>query len=104
MSGPPVPPELAELVGLLAELGQLLPSATTVFGWDQRREAEGRRMAILRSRLQILADELNSQVSKDYPEHAARWLTECCQRSAEAVRDELATPLGYEPKPAEVPA
>jgi hypothetical protein len=95
-----VPPELRELVGLLAELAELLPSAVTLAGWEQRHEVQSRRGAVLASRLQILADELNSEVSKKYPAHAAEWLAECCERSVNAVRAELAKPLGYEPKAA----
>ena len=91
-----VPPGLAELLGLMSELAELLPAATTSAGWNQRHDVQGDRQAVLRSRLQLLHDEL--EFCKKYPTRAREDLASYCQRAAEAIRAELAKPLGYEPK------
>jgi hypothetical protein len=95
---PAVPPELAELIGLLAKLTKVLPAPASRDGapfvrsedWEQRDETEDRRQMVLRS----CVISLNLAVA--YP-GVAPDLAELCARLSARVRDELATPLGYQP-------
>ena len=89
-----VPPELRELLGLLAQLAETPgPAQSTAENWEARRRAEGRRQAILASRLELLLDVLDVGEAGG----GADYLTRFCERSIKACRERLAEPLGYEP-------
>jgi hypothetical protein len=90
-----VPPELRELLTLLDDLAQPLPMPVRGSGgWDARHDREIWRTCMLRTRIDGLVDQLS--IGDRYPSVAAECLASYCQRSAEAIRAELAKPLGYE--------
>jgi hypothetical protein len=102
---PHVPRELAELISLMSALGQPLPlPANGPAGyapqgsWEAREERELCRESVLGFRLHVLADELER--GPQNPAVEAELLAQCCRRQAAAIREELAKPLGYEPRPA----
>ncbi len=89
-----VPPELRELLTLLRDLAQPLPMPVQGGNWETRHDREIWRDSLLRTRIDGLVDQLS--VGDRYPSVAAECLATYCQRSAEAIRAELARPLGYE--------
>ncbi len=89
-----VTPELRELLTLLNDLAQPLPMPVQGGNWEARRDREIWRTSMLRTRIDGLVDQLS--VGDRYPSVAAECLASYCQRSAEAIRAELAKPLGYE--------
>ena len=90
-----VPAELRELLGLLAELAEPLPSAADG-NWGRRREVQDRRDSKLRVTLGFLSTTL-AALDK-YPTVAEAALARDCCRWSEQVRERLAEPLGYEPQ------
>jgi hypothetical protein len=93
---PLVPPELRELLEVFAELAKLPPLPALQVGiHDAWRNAREDRAAVLRVRIRALADEL--RIADKYPS-GAQDLAEYCTRVTASVRQELAKPLGYEPK------
>lgn len=93
-----VPPELRELLDLLGELAEPLPDAKagSADGWTRRRDLEDSRSVLLRVKVSSLADQL--RICDKYPGVAAETLASHCRIAAEAVREHLAKPLGYEPE------
>jgi hypothetical protein len=90
-----VPPELRELLTLLSDLAQPLPCPVQGSGgWDARHDREIWHTCMLRTRIDGLVDQL--RVGDQYPSVAAECLASYCQRSAAAIRAELAKPLGYD--------
>jgi hypothetical protein len=89
------PPELRELIGLLAELTEMLPIPADG-NWKRHDEVQLGRQSLLTSRLQMLAREL-ADLGK-YPAAGEEMLIMFCERSARVIGAELAKPLGYEPK------
>jgi hypothetical protein len=92
MSGQ-VPPELRELLGLLAALSEMLPHPAD-HNWDRRREVENERHSLLASRLSMLDDQLATCAL--YPNVAGDLLSGFCQRSIKVIRAKLVEPLGYQ--------
>lgn len=89
------PPELRELLGLLAQLGKFLPLPADG-NWDRRADVQRGREILLCSRLDQL--EIQLQAGDKYPTVGGEMLAEHCMRSAEVIRAKLAEPLGYEPE------
>ncbi len=91
----PVPPELRELLTLMRDLAQPLPMPEKgTHGWDARHDREISRHSMLSVRLDSLIDQM--EIGDQYPSVAAECLSWYCTRTTEAIRRELAKPLGYE--------
>jgi hypothetical protein len=91
-----VPGPLRELLGLLAELAEPLPSAADG-NWGRRREVQDRRDSKLRVTVGVLSTTL-AALDK-YPAVAEEALARDCRRWIGQIRERLAEPLGYEPEP-----
>jgi hypothetical protein len=95
---PLVPPELRELLTLLADLAELLPMPANgqEGAWDRRSDLGIRRQSLLTVRLGALVDTF--AVCDQYPSVAAESLAVECARGIKRIRECLAEPLGYEPE------
>ena len=100
---PLVPAELRELLTLMRDIAEPLPlpalgpdGLSAAGAWDRRRELEISRDSLVRSRLGSLVSQL--AIDDDYPSVAAECLASYCQHSSEAIRQQIAEPLGYDPR------
>jgi hypothetical protein len=101
---PLVPAELRELLGLMRDLTERLPTPAkdsdglaAAGEWDQRRDLADTRKV----RLAVVLEELVGQLemADEYPSVGGEYLARYCQRAADRLRGYLAEPLGYEPAP-----
>lgn len=98
-----VPPELVELLDVLARLGKHVPipaMESGSAGWERRREVEDRRRSTVHTHLDNLAVTIKTW--NDAPDLMREPLAKLCREWAEQARARLAEPLGYEPAPAKV--
>jgi hypothetical protein len=87
---------LPELLDVLAEFAQPLPSPASYADYPRKVDLDATRHIILQTRLISLADQL--AVGDQYPNVAAECLAAYCHRATASVRKHLAQPLGYEPE------
>jgi hypothetical protein len=97
---PIIPDELRDLLALMCDLAQPVPSpkaeGRTSADWERRHDVQIYRRAILGARLESLIEQF--EIGDKYPDVAQESLALYCERTAEAIREYLAEPLGFEPE------
>jgi hypothetical protein len=101
---PFVPAALRDLLLLMDQIAAPLPipakdpAATgDTDPWAVREARKARRDGMLRASVIALAIEVDALT--EHPSVAAELLAQYCERQSQRIREELAAPLGYEPRP-----